>query len=102
MAEEWTKEQSDQITAIYGKLKGEYKEQADKYLFGGEQLPYSEAHKILTSFIKEQQGQQKEQQGGLEKKVGLTRFQSAVGLVAIALTIAALSSGMYIPPVYPV
>ena len=103
---DWTNDQSDQITSLYGKLKDKYKKEADQKLFGGPQLPYLEAFNTLTSLIK----QQEKNSGGLEEKItgasegifapyfkGFGKFFSkpvAVGATALLLLYLGL------PPVY--
>ena len=94
MAEEWTKDQEDQITALYGKLKGKYEREANQKIFGGPQLPYLDAFTELTSLIEQQK---KEHVGGLESKVqkesasaGIfsgKRAKYVVGLVTAALVL---------------
>ena len=102
---EWTKEQSDQITSLYGELKGNYEKVANQKLFRGEQLPYEEAHYTLMEILKKQEA---EQHSGLEAKTNaahaeksarglfglpsLNRAQAAVGLLAIVLGLGMLSS----------
>lgn len=63
---EWTKNQSDQITSLYGQLKGSHEKNAYQKLFGGTKLPYEEAHSTLLNLLKQQET---EQRGGLEAKV---------------------------------
>ena len=100
MVEEWTKDQENQITSIYGQLRGKYESEANKKLFGGQQLPYLEAFNTLTSLIDEQK-----KSSGLEAKAGqvskesssgiwslptLTRPQAAFGLTTMVLLLAYL------------
>ncbi|MBI2658083.1 hypothetical protein HYX08_05315 [Candidatus Woesearchaeota archaeon] len=89
---EWTTEQSDQITSLYGKLKGEYEKKANKVLFGGPQLPYSDAFDTLTSLIK----QQENEKGGLEAKV---HAEQKSGIGAIAERLGKIFSGPQLAPV---
>ncbi len=104
MADLWTPEQQNDISALYKKLVGTPQEsEAYKQLFGGPQLPYDQAKHILDDLIK------KHEKGGLEKAMegispqtqnvksassrwfSLTPRQSAVGLVLLVLALAALS-----------
>ena len=96
MANKWSDEQSTQITALYGQLKGEYQKKADQKLFGGPQLDYIDAFNTLTSLINQQK---KEQPSGLEKEITgsgpfglpqLTKPQAAFGLATIVLALAAV------------
>ena len=61
---DWTQTQQNQITSLYQELKGDYKAAADKALFGGQQLPYEQAHAILREALQKQ-----EHSGGLDRKV---------------------------------
>ncbi|MEK6892337.1 MAG: hypothetical protein AABX25_04075 [Nanoarchaeota archaeon] len=92
----WTKTQEDQISALYGSLKGVYQQDANKKLFGGAQLPYEQAHSILVENIKKQ-----EQAEGLEGKVHNeshrvpikpTQFDYGLGLGGIAAAVVGLAS----------
>ena len=103
---DWTKTQEDQITALYGQLKGEYKRKADKELFGGPQLPYGTAQSRLLNLINEQE---KHEHGSLEAKTNaahaettkkssglfgfgqLTQPKAALGLVAIVLMLGMMT-----------
>jgi len=96
---EWTKTQSDQITSLYGQLKGKYEKEAYKNLFSGPQLPYEAAHSTLLNLLKKQETEQKH--GGLEQKAadtassrlfGQKPAEAAVGLVAIIIALGALSA----------
>ena len=103
MAEEWTKDQQDQITSLYGQLKGPYEKKAHQKLFGGPQLPYLEAFNTLTNLLYEQK---KGGSSGLEAKANsghskessssrwslptLTRPRAAFGLATIVLALAAV------------
>ncbi len=92
MTDEWSNDQSTQITQLYDKLKGDYQKQANQKLFGGPQLPYSDAFSTLTNLIDEQE---KKKGGGLEAAVqkkpassgifSVIRSKYAVGLAAAAL-----------------
>lgn len=83
----WTPDQENQITFLYKSLKGQSKQEADKRLFGGQQLPYLDAYNILTNLINKQENSKPE---GLEGKVaethvhsGLGRLSNAYGLTAV-------------------
>ena len=71
----WTKAQEDQVSALYGSLKGEYQQDANKKLFSGTQLPYGQAHSILVENLKKQ-----EQASGLEGKIDHTPSKSSKAL----------------------
>ena len=99
MADEWTNDQANQITALYGQLKGEYKGVADQTLFGGPQLPYIDAFNTLNGLIEQQEREQHRQVGGLEKKATtassgwlptLTPQQSGAYLVTLVTAIVSL------------
>ena len=96
---EWTKDQSNQITSLYGQLKGKYERDANKKLFGGPQLPYLDAFNTLTSLIEKQK-----KESGLEGKLKNTasdgilsgqRLKYAVGLGAVIALVLGLPP--YIP-----
>ena len=98
---DWTKEQSDQITSLYGQLQGKYEREANKKLFGGPQLPYKEAFDTLTGLINQQ-----EKSGGLERKVksapsGLFAGKEAyaLGLFGTLIALGLAASGL--PPYKP-
>ncbi len=101
MANEWSNDQSSQITDLYGQLKGNYERQAYNKLFSGPHLPYLDAFNTLTGLIEQQKA---EQSGvGLEKKVDTApgrffpsqRLKYAIGLG----TVIALVLGL--PPYIP-
>ena len=110
MEDKWSKDQSDQITALYGQLKGKYEKEAYQKLYAGPQREYLDAFNTLTSLLKEQ-----EAQGGLEQAIkgaqkqsvkntsgglfNLTPRQSAVGLITALIVVALASAGIpYVPP----
>ena len=97
-AAEWTKDQSNQITALYGRLKGEYNREAYQKLFGGSQLPYLDAFNTLNSII-ERQEEERHVHGGLEAKTDAapaTTSQNSKyfigGLGTLATALAAATS----------
>ena len=93
----WTKEQSDQITELYGHLQGDYKARADKELFHGPQLPYDKAHGTLAHLLEAQEHQKR----GLEGKVSHSKSKSVgrqeygVGLLGALASVAAMAMGSY-------
>ena len=102
MAEEWTKDQQDQITSLYGQLEGPYERKAHQKLFSGSQLPYLEAFNTLTNLVDEQKkggssgleakansGQSKESSSSRLSLPTLTRPRAAFGLATIVLALAA-------------
>ena len=99
---EWTKEQQDIITSLYGQLKDNYEREANKKLFGGPQLPYEQARDILENLVKQQK-----QEGGLESKITahpssvFERIGSLFSKPAVAASATALLL-LYLglPPVY--
>jgi len=97
---EWTKDQSNQITSLYGQLKGDYEREANGKLFGGSQLPYEDAHHTLMDILKKQESGQ---HGGLEAKadtsstkgISFNKTDNAIGLAGIIGTMAAFAAGAY-------
>src|SRR3989338_4069890 len=65
---DWTQTQQNQITSLYKSLHGPYQEIANKQLFGGQQLPYEQAHHILTDLLSKQEAEE-HGKNGLEHKV---------------------------------
>ncbi|GEM_PF-2872979 len=84
-AAEWTKDQSDQITSLYSQLHGDYQKIANKELFGGLQLPYGDAHSKLMKIIEKQESKHTPPSGNnhLDNKIGMSKTDSAVGLVSL-------------------
>lgn len=103
MEDLWTKDQSDQITALYSKLKGKYEREAHQKIYAGPQLDYIDAFKTLTTLIDQQEKGKSE---GLERKVksapsGLFagREVYALGLFGILIALGLAASGL--PPYKP-
>ena len=102
---EWTKSQSDQITSLYGKLKGSYEKNAYQKIFGGTQLPYEEAHSTLLNLLKQQET---EQRGGLEAKVKTQQSTSVLERMGSLFSRPSVAAGatalllLYfgLPPIY--
>ena len=89
---DWTETQSNQITGLYKSLHGKYQEEANKKLFGGPQLPYEDAHHILTGLLEAQE----HGKGGLENTVNahskiLTPWMD-LGVIAASVGLAAVAS----------
>lgn len=89
---DWTETQSNQITRLYQSLHGEYKEEANKKLFGGPQLPYENANHILTELLEAQE----HGKGGLEQTVNSHSKSSTpwmdLGVLAASVGLAAATS----------
>jgi len=106
MENKWSEDQSTQITSLYGKLKGAYERKANQKLFGGPQLPYSDAFSTLTALINEQE---KSGKTGIERKVKESNSKGlfagkeghALGLISVLIAVTFASLGMpYTPPIY--
>ena len=64
MEDKWSEDQSNQITALYGQLKGKYEREAYQKIYAGPQLDYIDAFSTLNSLIEKQNKER-----GLESKL---------------------------------